>query len=97
MANRYNRDSRIKAGTQLGTNTAAYRIQQGIKQGKITVRREILKSGERLDHIAGRVYGDSRLWWIIAAASKIGWGLQLPPGVVVVIPKNLAQVQQFVG
>ena len=97
MANRYARDSRVKAGTSVGTNTAAYRIQQGIKSGDIKVKKYILKQGERLDHVAGRAYGDSSLWWVIAAASKIGWGLQLPPGVVLVVPSSLREVQRYVG
>ena len=42
--------------------------------------------------IAGDAYNDSSLWWVIAAASGIGWGLQVPPGTVIRIPIDLAQV-----
>ena len=44
--------------------------------------------GDRFDILAQTYYGDSNLWWIIAAASGIGWGLQCPPGTVIRIPTN---------
>ena len=52
----------------------------------------VLESGERLDTLAGQHYNDSSYWWIIAAASGIGWGLQVPPGTVIRIPSNLSSV-----
>jgi nucleoid-associated protein YgaU len=97
MANRYARDRRLKAGSTLGTNQTARRIQLGISQGRINVKRHVMRDGERLDHLAGKFYGDSSLWWVIAAASKIGWCLQLPAGTVAVIPTSLAQVEEFTG
>ena len=51
-----------------------------------------LKEGQRLDILAGQRYGDASLWWIIAAASGIGWGLQVPPGTIVRVPKNLSDI-----
>jgi nucleoid-associated protein YgaU len=38
---------------------------------------------DRLDTLAGSLYGDARYWWVIAAASDIGWGLQIPPGTII--------------
>jgi len=55
----------------------------------------VLNEGERLDTIAGRVYGNARLWWIIAAASGIGWPLQVPPGTQLLIPTDLKQTAQY--
>ena len=52
----------------------------------------ILKEGERLDQIAGVVYGDGTLWWVIAAASGIGWAMQLPPGTRLRIPDSPSEV-----
>lgn len=52
----------------------------------------ILEAGERLDTLAGQHYGNSSYWWVIAAASGIGWGLQVPPGTVIRIPTNLNDV-----
>ena len=44
---------------------------------------------ERLDKLAKIFYEDASLWWIIAAASGIGWAMQCPAGTVIKIPKNL--------
>jgi phage tail protein X len=44
------------------------------------------ETGDRLDSLAYEYYGDSTLWWIIAAASNIGWGMQVPAGIVIRIP-----------
>jgi nucleoid-associated protein YgaU len=42
---------------------------------------------ERLDTLADRFYGDSTLWWVIAAANGIGKGtLRVPRGVKLRIP-----------
>jgi nucleoid-associated protein YgaU len=51
---------------------------------------------ERLDTIAGVAYGDGRYWWVLAAASNIGWGLQVPPGTIIRIP-DLSQVAALVA
>jgi hypothetical protein len=47
-----------------------------------------MEEGERLDSLAGTVYGDASLWWIIASASGIGWGMQVPPGTLIFIPND---------
>jgi nucleoid-associated protein YgaU len=67
-----------------------------VQQGRISVREHVLKEGERLDTIAGREYGNARLWWLIAAASGIGWGLQVPPGTQLLIPTDLRQLSGVV-
>jgi len=54
-----------------------------------------MTEAERLDVIAGRVYGDGRLWWIIAAASGIGWWLQVPAGTRLVIPTSLDAISDL--
>jgi len=36
--------------------------------------------------LAGIEYGNSTYWWIIAAASHIGWSLQVPEGTLIRIP-----------
>ena len=51
-----------------------------------------LLQSTRLDHLASQFYGNSSYWWIIAAASGIGWGMQVPAGTIVRIPQNLAQI-----
>jgi hypothetical protein len=56
-----------------------------------------MQGEERLDIIAGELYGDASLWWIIAAASGIGWGMQCPPGTVLDIPTKIEQITRLVG
>jgi hypothetical protein len=66
-----------------------------IDDGQLSYTVKILKEGERLDTLAGSMYGDAGYWWVLAAASGIGWGLQVPPGTVIYIP-NLSEVLQYV-
>ena len=47
---------------------------------EIDSRSHVWRTGDRFFKLAHKYYGDSSLWWIIAAASGIGWGLQCPPG-----------------
>jgi hypothetical protein len=68
------------------------KIRSGLKNGSIRINETlILGEGQRLDMIAGQKYGDARYWWILAIASNIGYGLQLPPGTVVIVP-NIADI-----
>ncbi len=48
--------------------------------------------GERLDTIAGKQYGDSSLWWVIAAANGIGYAMQIKEGRELIVPTNLEQI-----
>jgi hypothetical protein len=41
-------------------------------------------------------YGNGRYAWIIAAASDIGWMLQVPPGTYIRVP-DFEQVARLVG
>ena len=61
-------------------------VRRGVRNGSIPFSFHVLKDGERLDQLSHSFYGDSTLWWIIAAASDIGWWLQVPPGTVLRIP-----------
>jgi len=76
----------------VSNSKASFRIYKAVLAGLISVNVKTLEEGERLDTIAGAVYGDSSLWWVIAAASGIGWGLQVPPGTIIKMPINLSQV-----
>jgi hypothetical protein len=73
-------------GYQRGTSLTIVRIRAAIKAGSLQYREITLRGVQRLDTIAGEEYGDGRYWWIIAAASEIGWGLQAPPGTLLKIP-----------
>tara|TARA_B100000676_G_C17541360_1_gene562631 strand:+ start:127 stop:417 length:291 start_codon:yes stop_codon:yes gene_type:complete len=80
----------------IGTSRAVMTIRAAVKAGGITTKPYTMKEGDRLDIIAHKEYGDGRLWWIIAAASNIGWWAQLPPGTHLKIPTNIFQVGQMI-
>lgn len=51
------------------------------------------ESGQRLDRIAFRQYGDADLWWIIAAANNLGRGnLTVPANTRLRIPRSESRV-----
>ena len=89
---RYSSDNLADGGKILGTNQSIQRIRNAVSSGTISTTVLVIRDGERLDTIAGRYYGDGRLWWVIAAASNIGWWLQVPPGTRLVIPTDIGQV-----
>jgi hypothetical protein len=93
---RYRNDLQIRGGKILQTNESTVRIRQAFLSGQLATQQRILQEGERLDIVAGQVYGDGRLWWIIAAASGIGWFLQVPPGTIMEIPLSLEQISRLV-
>ena len=95
MTNRYANISTI--GKRFSTRNNNQLIYKASKSGQLSVKRHILKQGERLDHIAFNEYGNGNDWWVIAAASGIGWWLQLPPGTVLTIPTNLSQIRDLLG
>lgn len=81
---------KINGKSAIGTSQASRKIFRAVKNNTIKYHTRIMKAGERLDIIAAQVYGDSIHWWVIAAASGIGWSLQVPPGTYLFIPTNLA-------
>lgn len=94
---RYNRTPTMAAGQQLSTARAIEIVRRGISNGNIKLTNQIVMRGdERLDTIAGEVYGDARYWWVLAAASDIGWCLQCPPGTIINIP-DLSDVAALIG
>jgi nucleoid-associated protein YgaU len=94
---RYGRTPILNYGSSYGTNRAREAIQSAMANGQLNVTNTLVTRGyERLDTIAGEVYGDGRYWWVLAAASQIGWGLQVPPGTVIYIP-DISVVASLVG
>ena len=93
---RYGSAPVLGGGTFYGTFVPSRKLRKAALDGTISVRKDYVREGERLDSIAGAEYGDSRLWWIIAGCSGIGWNLQIPPGTYLLIPTNLAQISLLV-
>ena len=93
---RYRRSPILDFGRQFGTGRAHEVIRAAIKAGTLSFEALTLREAQRLDHLAGVKYGNGRYWWVIAAASDIGWGLQVPPGTYIRVP-DLEQVLRLVG
>lgn len=93
---RYARANILGVNKQFGTSRAIQSIRNGITSGIIRFEPRRVLDSQRLDSIAGDVYGDGRLWWVIAAASEIGWSLQVPPETIIRIP-NLTDIATIVG
>jgi hypothetical protein len=93
---RYSRTPVLDFGSQFGTGRAREAIQSAIANNQLTTKPMVVRGRERLDTIAGVVYGDARYWWVLAAASNVGWGLQVPPGTILQVP-SLADVAALVG
>lgn len=93
---RYARAPILRINQQYGTSKAIQAVRDGIASGQIRFTDSKVLDGQRLDSIAGDVYGNATYGWIIAAASEIGWTLQVPPETRIRIP-NLDDVENFVG
>lgn len=94
---RYTRTPYIANGSQLGTMSSINTIRTAIKDGKLSFVKQITTKGsQRLDTIAGEEFNDGRYWWILAACSDIGWGMQIPPGTILNIPR-LEDIARLVG
>lgn len=93
---RYSRDNLVSRGKAFGTAGGVNRIRQAMRQDLISVKQVTMNEDARLDVMAGREYGDASLWWVIAAASNIGWGLQVPAGTRILIPTTLSQIAGLV-
>ena len=97
MISRYSNNSRIGLGRQLGTPEDTLKLRARIKSGSITIIKTLIATGaDRLDSLAGSIYGDAKYWWVLAAASGIGWGLQVPPGTVINIV-SLSDIESLFG
>ena len=94
--NRYASDLLVNNGKILGTNGSLQRIRDALAQGQIQTTVITLQESDRLDVVAGRFYGDGRLWWVIAACSGIGWWMQVPAGTRLVVPTNISQIQGLI-
>ena len=92
---RYMLNGKVRQGTGVGTSSSMSKIFNACENNQINFEIYVIEESQRLDHLAGLAYNSASYWWVIAAASGIGWGLQVPPGTVLRIPNNLADVLGF--
>ena len=93
---RYDRDPLIFGGRSFGSAQSVVIIRDAVRRGQISLKEKVMSESERLDVIAGQQYQDASLWWVIAAASNIGWGLQVPAGTRILMPNSLEQISDIV-
>jgi len=93
---RYTVTPKLNFGSQYGTSSSVANIREAIQNGTIQTRTIFLQEVIRLDVLAGQYYGDARYYWLISAASGIGWSLQIPPNTQIVIP-DLEQSLRLLG
>jgi hypothetical protein len=90
MASRYDRNSRKK----LPDGRVVYRpkIYPNIPKRDSDIY-IATQGGDRLDTIANQMYGDSSLWWIIAAANNIHAAtFAVKEGTILRVPENYNQI-----
>ena len=90
MANRYK-------NTKITKEPTGTRVYKPTIYPKIPIKNFDLiitpKEGERLETLAATHYGDTSLWWIIAAANNLGKGtMKLTPGEEIRIPRDIRSV-----
>tara|TARA_B100000214_G_C23397970_1_gene370294 strand:- start:21 stop:320 length:300 start_codon:yes stop_codon:yes gene_type:complete len=89
---RYTFAAAIDGGRGKSNPRISSKINLGVVTGAIPVTTRKIGLNERLDAISLDAYGSASYWWVIAAASGIGWGMQVPPGTIIRIPVNLGQI-----
>lgn len=52
----------------------------------------VLQTGERLDHLASRFFGDGSYWWVISLVNNIAFPLGVASGTVLRIPFEVRDV-----
>ena len=75
------------------SGNAAAAVRRGVDSGSIQCEYFVLAEAQRLDLVAANFYGNPSYWWVIAAASGIGWQCQVPPGTYLKIPTDITQIE----
>lgn len=56
-----------------------------------------ITSPDRLDKLAQTFYGDSKLWYVIAAANGLGKGSWMVPGEIILRIPNINNIQNTIN
>jgi len=94
MADRYEKGETKKLGDGRVVYTSKIYPMIPLQDSDIYV---VTQEGDRLDTIANQFYGDSSLWWIIAASNNIHDApIAVDDGTILRIPKDyLAIINKF--
>jgi hypothetical protein len=76
------------------TSDLTSRIYRACDSGAIGSKIITFKRGDRLDLISQVEYGNGMDWWLIAAASGLGWWLQINDDTIIRIP-NRDQIREM--
>ncbi len=91
MSNRY-----TYANTKEQTGTKVVYFQSTIYPKILPTNDDIYiisGQGDRLDLLANKYYGDSKMWWIIATANNLNnASLSVEPGIQLRIPANTSDI-----
>jgi len=99
--NRYKNNPVLNENVILGrkpkyaTEKLCTQIFNDCKSNVLQNEKVVFNEGDRLDYLAQKYYGNGLDWWIIAAASGIGWWLQINPGTIIVIPNDIKQIKRL--
>ena len=94
---RYANDNYDYTGQGLAVSRGVLKVRKAVAIGAIPIIDQLITTQvDRLDTLAGSVYGDGSYWWVLAAASNIGWGMQVPPNTIINVP-DLRAVERLVG
>lgn len=70
-----------------GVKRMAVYAQRYARQREVNYRYRTAIFGDRFDNLAYQYYGDSTLWWVLAAANpEVFYPDEIPAGVVLRIP-----------
>jgi hypothetical protein len=101
MTNRYKNITKYSSDPVLGlrpryaTANLCSNIFNDCRTGRLESTTIFYKEGDRLDYFSQKYYGNGMDWWVIAAASGLGWWLQINPGTEITIPLDIKQVKSL--
>ncbi len=101
MLNRYTNNTIIQEDLitfqkpKYATSELCSRIYKDCKNGILEHDMLVYTKNDRLDKLSQKYYNNGLDWWIIAAASGLGWWMQINEGTQIIIPTNINQLRSL--